>query len=416
MEMLFTVTAGVDVHKDTAVVTVRRLAERGRERQETRTFETFHDSLGALSAWMVEAGVQALTVESTGVYWKPLVRVLKEKAPSVTVWVVNPHHVQKVPGRKTDVSDSQWLAKLVMYGLVSPSFLPSTALDELRKLTRHRTKLVSDQVRHENRIIKELEASGVKLDSVCSEALGKSGRAMIDAILEGQTEPDTIANLAKGRLRNKIALLRRAVAGSFSSSTIFVLRQLLRRLDAINADVEMTDAQIAVLMQPMQEDAALLCTAPGFDRVTCAAILAEMGPDMSVFHSAKHLAAWAGVSPGSYESAGTAKKGPARKGDKYLRTSLVQVAWCAVRKKGSHWQARFNRLVRRLGRLKAIVAIARGVLVAAYHMLRDRKPYQEPSPVTLDPTARDRLARRYTTQLEALGFAVQIRASSEPVS
>lgn len=407
MEQVFEIAAGIDVHKDTVVVTIRGRSAKGRDTLETRTFETFHDSLHAMARWLSTAGVAGVGLESTGVYWKPVVRAIRDSALGMVIWLLNPNHVKKVPGRKTDVSDSQWLSKLVMYGLVSPSFLPSTHLDELRKLTRHRVKLVADQVRFTNRILKELEGSGIKLDSVCSDPLGKSSRAMIEALLQGRRDLDAVADLAQGALRNKIPLLRRAIEGSFTSATAFVLRQLLQQLDYTREAIAKVESEIATLAAPLKDDIDRLCTAPGFDTTSATALLAETGADMSVFSSAKHVSAWAGVCPGSNQSGGKLKEAPTRKGDKYLRTILVTVAWCAVRKKDSYWKRRFGHLVR-LGPKKAIVAVARSILTAAFHMLRDGQNYREPEALPPDPTKRAHLLKRHTAQIEALGYQVTL--------
>jgi transposase len=411
MERIFGRSAGVDVHRDTVVVSIRKRGAGTRDSLETRTFETYDDSLREFAAWVSEAEVEALALESTGVYWKPVVRMLQRQAAKTTIWLVNPDHVKKVPGRKTDVSDSQWLSKLVMYGLVMPSFLALPDQEELRKLTRHRTKLVSDQVRCENRIHKELEASGVKLGSVCTNVLGKSGRAMIEALLAGVRDPKAIADLARGTLRKKIPILQRAVDSGFTPSCAFILRQLLSTFDRLDLDLAALDAQILRLVSASQEDVERLRAIPGVDQVAAAAVFAEMGGDMSLFSSAKKLSAWAGLSPGSNESAGKAKQAPTRKGDKYLRTILVQSAWAAVRTKTSIWRQKFARLVPRLGPKKAIVAIARHLLVAIYYMQRDKVPYAERPPV-IAPDKRQQLLKRYTAQLAALGFDVHVTSAA----
>jgi transposase len=408
METLYPVCAGIDVHRDTIVVSVRKRDERGREPVETRTFETFHDTLVEMVQWLDESEVPIVGLESTGVYWKPVVRVLQQRSPSRVIWLVNPADVKKVPGRKTDVNDSQWLSKLVMHGLVSPSFLPSLEFEELRLLTRHRTKLISERTACKNRIIKQLESSGIKLASVSSEPLGKSGRAILDALLQGSASPSELAKLALGTLRNKMTLIERAVTGSFSSATQFVLRQLLARLDQIGRDLAALDAQIQTLLEPYKSEVQLLLSVPGLDRIAIAAVLAEIGPDMSVFDDADAIAAWSGVCPGSNNSAGKSKASPTRKGDKYLRTMLVQAAWGAVKARGCFWQQKFRQTVTRLGPKKAIVAIARRMIVAIYYMLRDSVPYRDPTPANPSPDKIRRLVSRYTTQLAALGFTVTL--------
>lgn len=408
METLFRISAGIDVHRDRLVVSIRKRDERASEKVETRTFEAFHDALLELVAWLDAHEVEVVGLESTGVYWKPVVRVLQVRSPRRVLWLVNPAEVKKVPGRKTDVTDSQWLSKLVMHGLVSPSFLPPLEQEELRKLTRFRTRLVAEQTSSKNRILKEMEAAGIKLASVCSDPLGKSGRDMLDAVLAGMQTPAPIAQLARGALRTKIPTLERALCGSFSDATRFVLRQLVGRLDQVGRDIKAIDEQIQLRMARYATEAALLDSVPGVDRVVSAAVVAEIGADMSVFRGADPLAAWSGLSPGSNESAGKPKSAPTRKGDKYLRTILVQAAWSAVRTRGCFWKQKFAQLVVRLGPKKAIVAIARKMLVTIYYMLREGLPYQPPTPPPPSPDKQKRLVQRYTQQLVSLGFQVAL--------
>jgi transposase len=408
MKAVFTTAVGIDVHRDTVVVSVRKKGLAGGEDPvETRTFDTFRDDLVKMTQWLAAEGAEVVGLESTGVYWMPVVRVIQEQLPKVVVWLVNPLEVKARRGRKTDRKDSRRLSELVLYGQVTPSFVPSYQQSELRKLTRHRTKLVADQTRYTNRIIKELEGSGVKLASVLSDCLGKSGRAMIDALLEGKPT-SYVAQLAKGVLRKKIPLIERAVAGAFTPSTKLVLRQLLRLLDEVTTQMSAADEEISKLMQPWQADRDLMVTSPGINEISSAAVIAEMGGDMALFGDAKHLTAWAGIAPGSEESAGKAKSAPVRKGNKYLRTVLVQCAWSAVKTKGAFWTAAFRRLRARLGPKKAIVAIARKMLVALFHILHDRTPYRPPEPPRPSPQQSERLVRRLLGKIEALGYAVQV--------
>jgi transposase len=414
MEVLFPVAAGIDVHRDTVVVTVRRRDERGREPVETRTFSTFHDELVRMAGWLDTQEVPVVGLESTGVYWKPVVRALRKSSHTKTIWLVNPAEVKKVPGRKTDVTDSQWLSKLVMHGLVSPSYLPPEELEELRKLTRFRNQIVGNQTRCKNRILKELEASGIKLASVCSEVLGASGRAMLKALLKGGQTPAEIAELARGRLRAKRAQLERAVQGSFTEATAFVLRQLLSDLERTEGNIKALDEQIEQRLKPYQREVDLLLVVPGLDRVGIARVLAEIGPDMSVFETAKRLSAWGGVCPGSNESAGKPKRAPARQGDKYLRTILVQAAWAAKNTRGCFWRHKYHQLIARLGKQKTIVAIARKILVAIFYILRDGVLYQEPLAPAPSAAKAKRMVQQYTAQLAALGFEVRLTPVAAP--
>ena len=416
MEVMFDVAAGIDVHRDILVVSVRRAGERGREQVETRTFSTFHDGLVRMVAWFDEQGVPVVGLESTGVYWKPVVLALRARSPSRVVWLVNPAEVKKVPGRKTDVKDSEWLSKLVMHGLVAPSFLPPPEQAELRQLTRFRTKATGDLTRCKNRIIKELEGSGIKLASVCTDPLGKSARAMLEALLEGKKTVEEIADLALGKLRSKIPDLKRALVGTFTEATRVILRQLIASLSYIERDIKALDEHITQRLAPSQRDVDLLLTMPGVERVAAAAILAEIGSDMSVFDKADRLAAWGGVCPGSNESAGKAKPSPTRKGDKYLRSILVQAAQAAKNTRGSFWREVYYRLVPRLGKPKTIMAIAHKMLVAAFYMLRDGVPYRAPSSQPPSPPKTARLVQQYTRRLAALGFDVTLSpvAASPP--
>jgi transposase len=414
MELMFDVAAGIDVHRDILVVSVRHGGERGREKVETRTYSTFYDGLEQMVAWLDEQGVPVVGLESTGVYWKPVVLALRKLSPSRLVWLVNPAQVKQVPGRKTDVKDSEWLSKLVLHGLVAPSYLPPAEQAELRQLTRFRAKVVGNKTRCTNRIVKELESSGIKLASVCSDPLGKSARAMLEALLEGNKTVDEIADLARGKLRAKLPELKRALVGTFTEATRFILRQLLGDLSHIERDIKALDEQITQRLTPYQREVDLLLSMPGLDRVAIASLLAEIGPDMSVFEKADRLAAWGGVCPGSNESASKAKRAPTRKGDKYLRTILVQAAQAGKNTRDSFWRQTYYRLVPRLGKPKTIMAIAHKMLVATFYMLRDGVPYRTPSTQPPPPDKAARLVQQYTKRLAALGFDVALSPSAAP--
>jgi transposase len=416
METLFTVAAGIDVHRDTAVVSVRRRAEKGKEPVETRTFSTFHDGLVEMVAWLDEHAVPVVGLESTSVYWKPLVLALRTHSRTTgrVIWLVNPAEVKKVPGRKTDVTDSQWLSKLVMHGLVSPSFLPPEDQEEWRHLTRFRTKVVGNHTRCKNRIIKELETTGIKLASVCSDVLGTSGRAMIEALLEGTKTTAEIADLAKGKLREKIPDLKRALEGTLPATSRFILRHLMADLDHIESELEALDTEIQTRLEPHRRELDLLLTMPGLDRISIAAVLAEIGPDMSVFETADRITSWGGLCPGSNQSAGKSKAAPTRKGNKYLRTILVQVALAAKNRRGSFWRQKYHQLVPKLGKQKAAVAIARKMLVAIFYILRDGVPYREPSAPPPSPAKSKRLVDGCVAKLKSLGFNVVLTPAAAP--
>jgi transposase len=412
MDHMFEVAAGIDVHRDVVVVSIRRRIDRT-DRVTTRTFEAFRDSLVAMTAWLQSEGVQVVGLESTGVYWRPVIRAIHEVLPSVQVWLLNPADIKQMPGRKTDVNDSQWISRLVLYGHVRPSFLPPTAFGELRELTRHRTKVVADQTRYKNRIIKCLESNGIKLASVCSDCLGKTGRAILDALVAGEDmSPAKIAELAHGSLRDKVDQLSRAVRDTLVPASATVLRQLLRRLDSLDEDIKALDADIARGLDPYREHVSRLCDMPGVDKIAAASILAETGTDLTAFPSPRHLASWAGLSPGSNESAGKAKAAPTRKGNKYLRTILVQCAQSARATKDSFWMRRYRQLIR-LGPKKAIVALARRLLHTLYALLRFNRTYQEPDLLPPPPHRLRRQIQNLIARLDTLGFDVLPRPAPD---
>jgi len=303
-----------------------------------------------------------------------------------------------------------------MYGLVSPSFLPPYEQTELRRLTRFRTKVVGNQTRCKNRILKELEASGIKLASVCSDPLGISGRAMLAALLKGEATPAQIAQLARGRLRAKIPELQRALEGTLTDATRLILQQLLQEWAQIESHLGALDEQIVQRLEPYQRQVDLLLTVPGFDRVAIAAVLAEIGPDMSIFETADRLAAWGGVCPGNNASAGKPKRAPTRQGDKYLRTILVQAAWAAKNTRDSFWRQKYRQFVSRLGPQKATMAIARKMLVTTFYILRDGVPYRTPPVPTPSPAKAKRLVQQYSARLAALGFEVRLTPVAAPAS
>lgn len=408
MDILFQVSAGLDVHRDTVVASVRK-SLRARESVETKRFGTFFDDLRELCAWLASHDVDVVAMESTGVYFKPVLRAVQHFVRK-PVWLVNAASVKQVPGRKSDVNDSAWLSKLVMHGLVRPSFIPDEAQDDLRKLTRHRRARVGELRSCKNRIVKQLEASGIKLASVCSDVLGKSGRLMIEALLEGTKSPAEIAELAHGRLRAKRAELIRAVDGYFSKATRWILRTLLDQLRQIERDIAAVDAEIALGVAAHADDVALLKQIPGLDTVSIATVVAEAGTDMSVFGSAKQLASWAGLAPGSNESAGKKRPTPTRPGNKWLRTMLVQVAQTVANRKRarSRWRADFVRIARNTGVAhKAIFAVARKICVTIFHVLQSRA-YNPYVPPPLTDVARERAKQRALDQLGSLGYVVAL--------
>jgi transposase len=405
MEQLVECVAGLDVHRDSIVVTVRRRIGK-RDQRETRTFETYPDALRELARWLKEAGVQVAGMESTGVYFRPVHRELQRAG--ITSWVVNAAHVKQVPGRKTDVSDSEWLSKLVMYGLVRPSFIPDEHLESLRMLTRLRAQTVGEQTRSKNRIIKLLESLGIKLAGICTDVLGKSGRAILQALIDGKLSPEQMAGLAEGKLRKKRPLLLRALQVGLNDEAKWLLRELLATHQQLEQRIERLDGRIHNALQPYRKDVELLEHIEGLSTVSIGAVLAETGADMSIFSSAKHLASWAGLSPGKNESAGKSKSAPVRRGNPWLCTILVQISWVISRTRKSPWRGTFARLARTTGSAKkAAVAIARRLLVTIYHVLSDRE-YRPSSPKPLSDVERRRRAQQALSTLAQLGFTVTL--------
>ena len=408
METLHPHCAGLDVHKDTVVACVRHQPPQGRPRQQTRTFLTLTSGLLELADWLAAEGVTHVAMESTGVYWKPVYHLLEG---AFTLLLVNAQHVKNVPGRKTDVTDCQWLAQLLGHGLLRPSFVPPEPIRELRDLTRQRSQLVGEKVRVANRIQKVLEDANIKLASVASDVLGVSGRAMLRALTRGETDPDKLADLAQKRLREKIPQLREALAGRVTAHHRFLLELLLDQVEQVEGLIGRLEARIGEATAPFAPQVQRLMTIPGVSRTAAEVVLAEVGPDVQPFPSAGHLASWAGLCPGNHQSAGKSKGGRARKGNRWLRALLVQAAWAASHSKGTYLQAQYRRLAARRGRGRALVGVAHTLLGIIYHVLRDGTAYRELGGDYFDRLQGDRLTRHLVKRLESLGH----RVSLEPV-
>ena len=342
-------------------------------------------------------------MESTGVYWRPVYAVLEGHFELI---VGNARHIRNVPGRKTDVKDSEWIADLVRHGLIAKSFVPPRPLRDLRELLRYRRKLVESQAAERNRLLRLLETANIKLASVASDVFGVSGRAMLRALIEGEASPEAMADLARGQLRRKRTDLILALDGRVEEHHRFLLAVQLRRLEAIEADIAALDLRIGERLEPYSAPHALLMQIPGVDWVVAAVLIAEIGVDMSVFLSIYHLSAWAGVCPGSYESAGRQKSGRARKGNIHLRAILVGAAMSAARTKGSYLKDKFHRLKARRGALRAALAIAHKILVCAYHMLAKNLPYRDLGEAYLDQIGQTRTVANLKRRLERLGYRV----------
>jgi transposase len=328
----------------------------------------------ALSDWLEAQGVRHVALESTGVYWKPIFNLLEGR---FAVILVNAQRLKRVPGRKPDVKDAEWIAELLQYGLLSPSFIPEPAIRELRELTRQRTELVRDQAAVANRIQKVLEDANIKPGDVASDVLGVSGRAMIRAIIDGQDDPERLAELARRRLRGKIPELKRALHGRVTEHHRFLLRALMDQIEALEGLIARFGERIEEAMEPFAAAAGRLRGIPGVGERSAEVIVAEIGPDMKPFATAGHLSSWAGSCPPKEESGGKRRSVPTTKGNQWLRTTMVQVAWAASRAKETVFSACYQRWARRLGRKKALVAVAHKILVVIWHLLKGGEEYRE---------------------------------------
>jgi transposase len=387
---------GLDVHKDNVVATVRG---DGFE-EETRTFLTFTNTLEELSEWLKSHGVTHIAMESTGVYWKPVYNILD---PDFEIILVNARHIKYVPGHKTDRKDSAWIAKLLLSGLLKGSFIPPRTSRELRELYRYKRKLIGQRTAEYNRLQKVLEDANIKLGSVVSHVFGVSGTLMIDAILKGQTNPEALAELAKGTLRNKKDQLILALKGNITLHHRFMLTVSKKAICNIEELIGEVDDQINTYLAAYAEEEALLQTIPGVQQVTATAILAELGTDMSVFPNQHHLASWAGLCPGNNESAGKQKSARITYGNKSLKTALVEAAWAAAHTKDTYLKRRYASLVARRGKKKALVAIAHKILTAAYFILKDKVPYQEPDNAAWIEKRKQAQIKNYLKRLHELG-------------
>ena len=410
MQAIIERCCGLDVHKETVVACLLIGAPGEQPTREVRTFSTVTRDLEALRDWLKAAGVSHVGMESTGVYWRPVYAVLEGHFELI---VGNARHIRNVPGRKTDVKDAEWIADLVRHGLIAKSFVPPRPLRELRELLRYRRKLTESQAAERNRLLKLLETANIKLASVASDVFGVSGRAMLRALIEGRASAKEMAALAKGQLRRKRAELVLALDGRVEEHHQFLLAMQLTRLEAIERDIAALDLRIAERLEPYRAPHALLMQIPGVNWLVAAVLIAEIGVDMSVFLSAYHLAAWAGVCPGNHESAGKQKSGQARKGNVHLRTILVGAAISAGHTKGCYLKDKYHRLKARRGALRAALAIAHKILIAAYHMLAKGLAYRDLGEAYLDQIGQTRTIANLKRRLERLGFHVTLEPSTK---
>jgi transposase len=374
MEILHRCCAGLDVHKKSVVGCIRRITDDGRVEEQVSSFGTTTAELLALVAWLTAAGVGPVAMESTGVYWKPVFNLLESH---FEVMLVNPQHIRKVPGRKTDVTDSRWLAQLLQLGLLRPSFIPPLPIRQLRDLTRQRSQLVRHRATACNRIQKVLEDANIKLAGVAADILGVSGRAMLRALIAGGDDPAVLAELARGRMRSKLPALREALRGHVLDHHRFQLEELLDQVTDLDDRIARLSGQIATVIAPSSSAVGRLRTIPGVDLRAAEVILAEVGTDMTHFPTAGHLCRWAGMSPGNNESAGKRKSGRTTRGSCWLRSVLVQAAWAASHTKATILGARYRRWVRRMGRKRALVALGHKILVLVYKLLSEETEYEE---------------------------------------
>jgi transposase len=368
MDTIYPCCAGLDVHKKTVVACIRRLEPDGQVTTWTRTFGTMTDDLLALADWLAEHQVRQVAMESTGVYWKPVYYLLEDR---FALMLVNAQHIKKVPGRKTDLSDAGWIAQLLQHGLLQPSFVPPEPIRELRDLTRQRTQLIRQRTTVVNRLQKVLEEANIKLSSVATDVLGASGRARIRALIAGRSDAEELADLARGSLRGKRDQLRPALHGRVSAHHRFLLEMLMAQVDHLEVLILRCSGRIRERMAPFAAAEARLRTIPGVGPQAAEVILAEIGPDMARFPSAAHLCSWAGMCPGNHQSGGKRHRCRTTKGSRWLRGVLVQVAWSAVRQKGTHFGAQYRRWVKRMGQKKALVAVGHKLLVVIYEVLKE---------------------------------------------
>lgn len=419
MDIVNQVCAGLDVHKQSVSVCVRKVEGNGKVSSVVREFSTMTEGILQMGDWMALRGVKRVAMESTGVYWKPIWNLLEDR---FELMLCNARDVKNVPGRKTDTKDCQWLAQLLQYGLLSGSFIPPRPQRELRDLTRHRAQLTGEHTRVANRIAKTLEDANIKLASVASDILGKSGRLMLAAIIAGQTDPEQLADLAQRKMRGKIPELKKALLGHVNEHHRFMLQMLFDHLAYLEKGIDDLERRIQEVLSsdtlnktPKENDAlpfdqavTLLSTIPGVDACTAAAILAETGTDMKQFPSSSHLASWAGVCPGNNESAGKRKSGKTTHGNRWLKRALSQASWAASHTKNTYLNAQYHRIAHRRGRKRAVVALSHTLLTIIYQLLYQQTEYCELGPDflnTIDPKNR---LRYHKKQIEKLGFKVTL--------
>jgi transposase len=407
MQILYPRCCGLDVHKASISACILVYKDNAEPEVRRRTFTTFTKDLVRLKMWLTSSKVNQVALESTGVYWKPVWNILEHG--SLQLMLINPQHFHAIPGCKTDPKDSRWLAELLSYGLLRPSFVPPQAIRELRDLTRYRVHLKQDRNRIHNRVHKVLEDANIKLDCVATDILGISGRRMIDGIVEGRHSAEFLADRARSRLREKLPSLRLALKGRVTDHHRLMLRELLGDLDTVDSKIERLEQEIVTRVTPYADLIERLCTIPGIDTVTAWTLVAEIGVDMAPFPDADHLASWAGLCPGLKESAGKRMSGRTRKGDCYLRRALCQAAWAVSHTKDNYLAALFYRIAGRQGLKKATIAVAHQLLRIVYHIIRDGGSYRDLGGNYFDQLHPERTRNRLVRRLENLGLEVTLR-------
>ena len=409
MEVIYPRCCGLDIHKKTVVACVI-LSDPGQPpRKETQTFRTMTADLLALADWLSELECTHVAMESTGVYWRPIYNLLEGL---FELLLVNAQHIKTVPGRKTDVKDAAWIAELLRHGLLRGSFVPSRPQRQLRELTRYRTTLVQERARTINRLQNVLEDANIKLASVVTDIRGVSARAMLEALIAGERDVQVLSELARGRMRSKRAELEEALRGCFAPHHSFLLTEHLSHIDYLDEAIERVSATVEQSLAADQDAVALLDTIPGVGQHTAEILIAEIGTDMNRFPSAKHLASWAGMCPGNRESGGKRLSGKTRKGSRWLRQALVEVAHVASKTKGTYLAAQYQRLASRRGKKRALVALGHTVLVIAYHILKQRQPYRDLGAMYFDKFEQHRVEKRLVHRLECLGYQVILQPSA----
>jgi transposase len=401
MDIVVEKGCGLDVHKETVVACIGGSGIK----KEVRTYSTFTQELLRLKEWLKGQGITHVAMESTGIYWKPVFNILED---DFEVILVNARHIKHVPGRKTDVCDSEWLCKLLRNGLVKGSYIPVRDMRELRDLTRYRKKLVHAIASEKNRIQKILEDANIKLSSVVSDTFGVSGSAIIEALLRGELTTEEMSNLARGKLKKKKDVIRASLVGKVTQHHVFMIKTSLEHIKSVEKLIDGIDREKEQKLENYRDEYELLQTIPGVKGHGAASILAEIGTEMERFPTAEHLSSWAGMSPGNNESGGKKKVCGTTHGNKSLRTTLTECAWAASRKKDCYLRAKYHSLVGRRGKKRALIAVGHKILIASYHILKHKVGYKELGGDYLDKRRKEKITRSYVKRLASLGYQVTL--------